>query len=89
MMPTNMPNGNVLFSVVDGGRGVQDQPFNDKRLIEKSDQCQIITCGHKTGKYDAALVGTPKGRVRFRGPGDFFDVCYCATEPQRPVFEIP
>jgi hypothetical protein len=79
MMPSNMrstPNGNLLFSVVDGGRGVQDEPFKDKRLIKKSDQYQIVTYGHKTGKYDAALVGTPKGVYDFVVLATFPDVCY-------------
>ncbi|HUO28848.1 MAG TPA: hypothetical protein VMU80_06515 [Bryobacteraceae bacterium] len=79
MMPSNVrstPKGNLLFSVVDDGVGVQDEPFKDKRLIKKSNQYQVVTYGHKTGKYDAALVGTPKGVYDFVVLPAFPDVCY-------------
>jgi len=65
-----------MFSVIDDGKGPQTEPFKDKRLIKKSDQYQIVTYGAKVGKYDAALVGTPKGLYDFVVLPAFPDVCY-------------
>jgi hypothetical protein len=79
MMPSNMSwvkdDAEWAFSVVKGSHA-QTEPFKDKRLIKKSDQYQIVTYGHKSGKYDAALVGTPKGQYDFVILPASPDACY-------------